>query len=272
MDDDPRLAAAVRQVVRRRQAQRRPQLPRPPRRRRPRRPVAIHWEGEPGDTRTITYADLHRRGAALRQRPEGARRREGRPGQHLPADDPRGGRRHARLRPHRRPHSVVFGGFSAQALADRINDAEAKVLITADGGYRRGDGLPAQAGRRRGARGDADDRARRRRAPRRQRRRDGRRPRPLVPRPRRRRRRRVPGRADGRRGPAVPAVHVGHDRQAQGHHAHDRRLPHAGRLHAQVRVRPPPRDRRLLVHRRRRLGHRPQLHRLRAVRQRHHRS
>src|SRR3712207_6435977 len=36
------------------------------------------------------------------------------------------------------PHSVVFGGFSADALADRINDAEAKVLITADGGYRRG--------------------------------------------------------------------------------------------------------------------------------------
>ncbi|MCX6533741.1 MAG: acetate--CoA ligase, partial [Actinobacteria bacterium] len=36
-------------------------------------------------------------------------------------------------------HSVVFGGFSSQALADRINDAEAKVLITADGGYRRGD-------------------------------------------------------------------------------------------------------------------------------------
>src|SRR3990170_4622431 len=39
-------------------------------------------------------------------------------------------------------HSVVFGGFSAQALADRISDAEAKVLITADGGYRRGDVFP----------------------------------------------------------------------------------------------------------------------------------
>ena len=49
-------------------------------------------------------------------------------------------------------HSVVFGGFSAQALADRINDAEAKVLITADGGYRRGDVFAAQAGRRRGRR------------------------------------------------------------------------------------------------------------------------
>ena len=40
------------------------------------------------------------------------------------------------------PHSVVFGGFSAESLKDRINDAEAKVLITADGGYRRGQVVP----------------------------------------------------------------------------------------------------------------------------------
>ena len=43
-------------------------------------------------------------------------------------------------------HSVVFGGFSADALRDRINDAEAKVLVTADGGWRRGAAVPAQAG------------------------------------------------------------------------------------------------------------------------------
>jgi acetyl-CoA synthetase len=43
------------------------------------------------------------------------------------------------------PHSVVFGGFSSEALRDRINDAEAKVLITADGGYRRGDIVPLKA-------------------------------------------------------------------------------------------------------------------------------
>ena len=55
--------------------------------------------------------------------------------------------------------------------------------------------------------------------------------------------------------------------EAQGHHAHDRRLPHAGRVHAQVRVRPAPRHRRLLVHRRRRLGHRPLVHRLRPARE-----
>ena len=39
-------------------------------------------------------------------------------------------------------HSVVFGGFSAEALADRINDAEAKIVITADGAWRRGDIVP----------------------------------------------------------------------------------------------------------------------------------
>jgi acetyl-CoA synthetase len=42
-------------------------------------------------------------------------------------------------------HSVVFGGFSSQSLSDRINDAEAKVLITADGGYRRGEVFPLKA-------------------------------------------------------------------------------------------------------------------------------
>ena len=39
-------------------------------------------------------------------------------------------------------HSVVFGGFSSESLCDRINDANAKVLITADGGYRRGQIVP----------------------------------------------------------------------------------------------------------------------------------
>ena len=75
---------------------------------------------------------------------------------------------------------------------------------------------------------------------------------------------RLPARAHGQRGPALPALHLGHDGQAQGHHAHHRRLPHPGRVHPQVRVRPAPRRRRLLVRGRHRLGDRPQLHRLRA--------
>ena len=68
-------------------------------------------------------------------------------------------------------HSVVFGGFSSQSLSDRINDAEAKVLITADGGYRRGEVFPLKPAADEALADDADDRARRRRAPRRQRRR-----------------------------------------------------------------------------------------------------
>ena len=45
------------------------------------------------------------------------------------------------------PHTVVFGGFSAEALAGRIEDAQAKLLITADGGWRRGKAGQPQAGR-----------------------------------------------------------------------------------------------------------------------------
>ena len=139
-------------------------------------------------------------------------------------------------------HSVVFGGFSSDALRDRINDAEAKVLVTADGGWRRGRpsllkpaadvAVSAETPsiehvvvvRRTGAdvamtegrdhwwhdlmaEADADVRAG----------------------------------ADGRRGPAVPPVHQRHHGQAQGHHAHHRRLPDPGGLHPQVRLRPPPR-------------------------------
>ena len=67
------------------------------------------------------------------------------------------------------------------------------------------------------------------------------------------------------RAPALHPLHLGHHREAQGHPAHHRWLPHAGRLHPPQRLRPQARHRRLLVHRRHRLGHRPQLHRLRAA-------
>jgi acetyl-CoA synthetase len=100
--------------------------------------VAIYWEGEPGDERTITYAELHQLvcqaanaltdlGVAAGDRvaiympmiPEAAV---------------------AMLACARigATHSVVFGGFSADALSNRIIDASAKVVITADGGFRRG--------------------------------------------------------------------------------------------------------------------------------------
>ena len=62
-------------------------------------------------------------------------------------------------------HSVVFGGFSADSLRDRINDAEAKVLITADGAWRRGQIVPLKETADDGARRHAVDRAGARAAP-----------------------------------------------------------------------------------------------------------
>jgi acetyl-CoA synthetase len=100
--------------------------------------VAFHFEGEPGDTRTITYAEL---------RAEVCRAANA-----LLALGVEAGDRVAIYMPMipetaiamlacariGAPHSVVFGGFSAEALRSRIEDAQAKVVVTADGGYRRG--------------------------------------------------------------------------------------------------------------------------------------
>jgi acetyl-CoA synthetase len=100
--------------------------------------VAYHWIGEPGDTRTITFADLQvqvsRAANALREL--GVREGD-RVAIYLPMipELPVAMLACARIGA---PFTVVFGGFSAEALADRINDAGARVLITADGGWRRG--------------------------------------------------------------------------------------------------------------------------------------
>ena len=100
--------------------------------------VAYHWEGEPGDTRTITYADLLDEVCRFANvlKDLGVERGD-RVNIYLPMipELPVAMLACARLGA---AHSVVFGGFSADSLADRINDAEAKVLVTADGGYRRG--------------------------------------------------------------------------------------------------------------------------------------
>ncbi len=100
--------------------------------------VAYYWIGEPGDTRTITYADLHREV----QKTANALLRLGvvkgdRVAIYMPMipELPIAMLACARIGA---PHTVVFGGFSAEALAGRINDAEAKLVITADGGWRRG--------------------------------------------------------------------------------------------------------------------------------------
>jgi acetyl-CoA synthetase len=100
--------------------------------------VAYHWEGEPGDTRTITYAqlldDVRRFAGVLKDL--GVAKGD-RVAIYMPMipELPVAMLACARIGA---VHSVVFGGFSADALSDRINDSECKVLITADGGFRRG--------------------------------------------------------------------------------------------------------------------------------------
>ncbi len=104
--------------------------------------VAYHWEGEPGDTRTITYAqlldDVSRLANALKEL--GVEKGD-RVNVYLGMvpELPMSLLACARIGA---AHSVVFGGFSADSLRDRINDAEAKVLITADGAWRRGQVFP----------------------------------------------------------------------------------------------------------------------------------
>jgi len=101
--------------------------------------VAFYWEGEPGDSRTITYADLHREVQQFANvlKSLGVERGD-RVNIYLPMIPEAVVAMLACARIGA-AHSVVFGGFSAQSLTDRINDAQAKVLVTADGGYRRGE-------------------------------------------------------------------------------------------------------------------------------------
>ena len=99
---------------------------------------AIIWEGEPGDERTVTYAELHAEvvkfGSALRSL--GVTKGD-RVAIYLPMI-PEAAIAMLACARIGAIHSVVFGGFSPESLRDRINDAECKVLITADGSYRRG--------------------------------------------------------------------------------------------------------------------------------------
>ena len=104
--------------------------------------VAFYWEGEPGDTRVLTYADLLDEVQRFANALKGLGVQRGdRVNIYLPMI-PEAAIAMLACARIGAAHSVVFGGFSAQSLSDRINDAEAKVLITADGGYRRGDVFP----------------------------------------------------------------------------------------------------------------------------------
>ncbi|MFD0854696.1 AMP-binding protein, partial [Actinomadura adrarensis] len=100
--------------------------------------VAFYWEGEPGDSRTITYADLQSEVCkAANALLELGVRKGDRVAIYLPMipELPITMLACARIGA---THSVVFGGFSADALRTRIDDAQAKVVVTSDGGFRRG--------------------------------------------------------------------------------------------------------------------------------------
>ena len=188
--------------------------------------VAYYWEGEPGDTRVITYADLLL---------DVQRFANGLKAQGLESGDrvvlympmvpelPVAMLACARLGV---VHSVVFGGFSADAIRDRVNDAGARMIITADGGWRRGRVIPLKANVDAALADDTcpsvesvivlkrceNEIAWRRRA------------RHLVGRRNRRPVRRLPARAPARRAPALHPVHQRNDREAKGRGACPGRL------------------------------------------------
>ena len=186
--------------------------------------VAFHWEGEPGDTRTITYADLL---ASVCQAANALTELGVRAGDKVAIYMPMIPETVVAMLACARlgaPHTVVFGGFSSDALRGRILDCDAHFVITADGGYRRGapsalkpavdeavqecpDVEQVLVVRRTGQEVAWDDAARRLVA-----RTGG----PAADRDPR-------GRGLRRRAPALHHVHQRHDGQAEGHPAHQRR-------------------------------------------------
>ena len=99
--------------------------------------IALIWEGEPGDSRTFTYSQLHREVCQIANvlKQLGVQKGD-RIGLYLPMI-PEAVIAMLACTRIGAPHTVVFGGFSAEALKDRLLDAQAKVVITADGGWRK---------------------------------------------------------------------------------------------------------------------------------------
>ena len=104
--------------------------------------AALIWEGEPGEERVLTYADLYREVNKFANVMKKLGIKKGdRVTIYMPMvpELPIALLACARIGA---PHSVVFGGFSSESLRDRINDAQSKLVITADGSYRRGQIVP----------------------------------------------------------------------------------------------------------------------------------
>lgn len=107
--------------------------------------AAIIWEGEPGDSRTLTYQQLHREVCQFANALKLLGIRKGdRVTIYMPMI-PEAAIAMLACARIGATHSVIFGGFSADAVADRNNDAKSKLIITADGGWRRGKIVPLKA-------------------------------------------------------------------------------------------------------------------------------
>ncbi len=104
--------------------------------------AALIWEGEPGDSRTLTYAQLHREVCQIANvlKQFGIKKGD-RVGIYMPMV-PEAAIAMLACARIGAPHTVIFGGFSAEALKDRLIDAEAKLVITADGGFRKDKTIP----------------------------------------------------------------------------------------------------------------------------------
>ncbi|MBI4549083.1 MAG: acetate--CoA ligase [Ignavibacteriae bacterium] len=104
--------------------------------------AAIIWEGEPGDSRTLTYQQLHREVCKFANVLKKFGVQKGDRVAIYMSLIPELAIAMLACSRIGATHSIIFGGFSANALVDRINDAQAKLVITADGGYRRGNVVP----------------------------------------------------------------------------------------------------------------------------------
>ncbi len=99
--------------------------------------AALIWEGEPGDSRTLTYAQLHREVCQMANVMKQLGVKKGdRVGIYMPMI-PEAAIAMLACARIGAPHTVIFGGFSAEALKDRLQDAQAKLVVTADGGWRK---------------------------------------------------------------------------------------------------------------------------------------
>ncbi len=233
--------------------------------------TAILFEPDEPDAEAqhITYREVYGHVCRIRQRPQEDGRGEGRPRRHLPADDPAGGLRDARLRAHRgHPLGGVRRLLARQPRQPHQRQRRQGARHRRRCPPRRAHHQP-QGQRRHGAQALRCQREVPRGEAHRRRCRLERGPRCLAGGDGGRRLRRMPARRDERRGSAFHPLHLRLHRKAEGRRPHHRRL-HGLRRHdppAHVRLQA---RRGLLVHRRRRLGHRAHLHRLRPARERSH--